>query len=346
MKFRSILSLLAIFSIVSIVLGQSLNSEALIKRSLESPNFVVPITHSDVTNLAGQRDYYTLLLLTTSDPQVGCASCEILDRVVRRVAESWYGDYALSNFLYFVEIDLADKSNANLFNYLGLGTVPHLWLIPPSKDKVGLYNDDKGYGIFSEPHLLFKLPVTGFEKQVKELTNFLSQNLHKTIKVKQQQPMEKFILAFGITFSFIMLLKKRGPKILTNLTKKSIYKALVIGAIIAFISGYNFTTMEKVPFLAKDGNNNLMYISGTFQYQLGIEILIVGFNYLALASSLINLLYLGSYEINATSKISSEKVKSFCILINVLIIYILSSCLTSAFIRKEPYYPYYFFKIY
>lgn len=343
----SFISLIAVSSFISIVLGDSFNAQVLTKKSLESPNFIVPITQSDLSGLAEERDYYTLLILTSTDPEHGCGTCESLDRVVRRVAEFWFADYSLSNFLFFVNIDLADKSNANLFNYLGINTIPHVWLIPPSKSTSNVnYNDDNGYGILSEPHLLFKLPMTGFEKQVTELTKFLSLTLHKTIRVRQEQPFERFTLAFGLTFSLILVIKKRGPKIVTNLTKKNIYKVLVLMAILAFTCGYNFTVMEKVPFIAKDGNNNIVYINGVFQYQFGIEIIIIGLNYLGLASSLINLIYLGNYKINSTSKIPSEHAKTLCILINALVIYLLSSCLTSAFLKKEPYYPYHFSKLF
>jgi oligosaccharyltransferase complex subunit gamma len=347
MIYRGFISLIAVFSFISIVYSDSFNAQALTKKSLESPNFIIPITQSDLSGLAEERDYYTLLVLTSTDPKNGCGTCENLDRVIRRVAESWFADYSLSNFLFFVNIDLADKSNANLFNYLGINTIPHIWLIPSSKSTSNInYKDDNGYGILSEPHLIFKLPMTGIEKQVKELTKFISLTLHKTIRVKQEQPFEKFVLAFGLTFSLILIIKKRGPKIVTNLTKKNIYKALVIIAIIAFTCGYNFTVMEKVPLIAKDDNNNIVYINGLFQYQFGIEVIIIGLNYLGLASSLINLIYLGHYKVNSTSTIPSEHTKSLCIFINILIIYVLSSCLTSAFIRKEPYYPYHFSRLF
>lgn len=352
MIFKKLLSLITIFTLILSISCESSNAISLTQKSLDTPGYVLPISQSDLSIVAGERDYYTLLTLTSTEPKHGCEICGNVELMLKRVAGSWFTDYSQSNFLFFVNVDLADASNAKLFDYLELNTVPHIWLIPPSKitekskTKNKKVNEEDDFSFLLEPHFIFKIPMTGLDQQVITLTKFLGENLHKTIHIRQEKPLERFILAFGGTFSLILLIKKRGPRIITNLSRKIIYQVVVIVATLVFICGFSFTSMEKVPFIAKLENDQIIYISGGAYYQLGIEIMIVGMNYLALALGLVNLIYLGNYKITSTSKISNEIGKGACILTNTLLVYLLYSCLTSIYLRKDDLYPYPFTKLF
>lgn len=342
--FPLIVGLLAIV-FTPFVLCDSIEALRLTEKSLESPNYVIPVSQSDVSALAGERDYYTLLIITSTDPAHNCEVCQSLNKVIDRVADSWFADYANSNYLFFVNIDLADHSNAKLFHKVNIDTVPHIWLLPPSRDKPAVPYDEAGFSIFKEPHFIFRLPMTGLDSQIYELALFLTQQTHKSIYIRHENPVQKFVTTFALTLGAIIFIRKRGPRVISNFQKKDTVKILALVCTLVFVGGYLFSTIEKAPFVAKNDVGEVIYISGGIYYQFGIEVFIIAANYALLGASLICLIYLGTYKVTAVSRISSENGKNLCIGINTIITYLLYSLLTSIFLRKDHEYPYHFSKL-
>lgn len=325
----------------------------LTSQSFVYPDHIIPISNSDLSLLSGHREYYTLLYITSTDPQHGCDLCHSFDKVVRKVSNYWFEDYGMSNFLFFVNVDIIDRSNADIFKYLEIKRIPHIWLIPPSNNEDVLQQiheleDEKDpFAILRQPRIEWKVPLGTHDEQVLQFADFISTTVSKRIYIRPENQSLKFIKTFSITFSIIILIKKKGPSILTNnVSKKKIYIALTLFLALLFTCGYSFSVMEKVPFIAKNEKGEVIYISGGIYYQFGIETIMVALNYLLLAFSLVSMIWLGNYKVGPNQKIGTESQKFLLILINVMVLYLLYSCMTSIFLRKDFEYPYYFTKLF
>ncbi|KAI5959174.1 OST6 [Candida pseudojiufengensis] len=341
MKLISIVILL-LANLVSYTLADNLcELEELITNS---KNHVIQIHNGDLSiiNSINPRPFYTLLYLTSSNPKHECQLCAVLSPIINKISNIWYNEnYILYKDLIFIVINLKDFSNSKIFGELKLTTIPHIWLIPPKFNA-----NPESNSILNDPHYELNPPPLSEDQQINALNEFLNEHLSKNVIIQQQQQtndqqLSRFFKTFLVTFSVIILIKKKGPSFITSTQKKTIVSIISILLIILFISGYQFTIQNKVPLLTKNNNDNsLVYISGGTHYQYGIEIFIIGANYLGLLLFFISLIKLGEYQINENSKFQNEKLRIWLIILNSMVIYILFSCLTSIVLRKDGGYPY------
>ncbi|GEQ68814.1 hypothetical protein JCM33374_g2483 [Metschnikowia sp. JCM 33374] len=334
--------------------------QKLAQAASNTADFIIPVANSDFSLFSlAERDHFTLLLLTSTDDQHECTSCHTMKNVLRRVAAAWTADYYFSEYLYIAEVDLVDRTNAEVFNYLKLQTVPQLWLVPPSSvtskhtsgrkrktDEHGFEYFDN-YDLFLEPHAEFKLEEAPFDDQVFQMADWLAMAVQKQITIRQENAYKKFIVTFVATFSLILLVKKRGPSIITNtVTKKKIYSVVFFGYLLLLLGGFSFSLMNQVPFIAQNDKNEPIYLSGGSSWQFGVEMVLVGGIYGLLGAALVLLVYLGNYEISDTSVLSSESQRGVLVLVATAALYFFYSVMTSMFLRKEEWYPYHFTKLF
>lgn len=304
--------------------------------SQESENFKISITDGNLDMFTGIRDYYTLLIISSTDPKHKCQPCMNLGKVIDIVSKSWFHDYLFTNGLFFVEIDLIHQDNYKLASAIKLQTIPQIWLVPPNLEEK--YDP---LALLTESHFNFNLPVGDIKSQAFAIAQFLSETLQKSIYIRDENPANNFIFYFIITFCSITLLKRRGPKVITNLGKKGAYWALSIFAILVSTTGFQFTRIRKIPFVARN-ENGIIFISGGSHYQFGVEVVIMSGLYLILALSIISLIKVGNYS----SKALDTKQRLMLIILNVCITYLLYSTLTSIVLRKDPEYPFSFTKLF
>lgn len=331
--------IVAWLSFICFSLGSSVSSMELTKVAKQYRDFIIPITDGNLDLVAGVRDYFTLIIITTSNPQHGCKTCDSLSEVVSTVSKSWAADYEDSNLLFFLEIDISDQANLNLVQYVQMNTIPHVWLVPPNPKEQMDPRD-----ILKDHHYVFKLPKVSLRRQTFELANFLAQPLLKKIQLRNKNSTHDFLSTFVITLFVLIVFKKRGPRLIVNLGKSFAYKILTILFIISSITGFQYTRMKGVPFVAKNDKGEMIVISGGTHFQFGIEVLILSLNYFLLGASVISLIYMGNYQPSPHSRLSPAS-KNCLILFNSFIIYILYSILTSIAIRKDHDYPYWFTKL-
>lgn len=341
MKVNSILQFLWGFLFVTFVAGHLSNVDKLYEKSIVHEDFIIPVTKGDVSLVSGPRDYYTLMVFTSTDEKHGCELCVTLKDILPQVSKAWFRDNAHLNRLFFLYVDIVDATNFPLLKELNINAVPHIWLIPPNLEAD---KSDK-LSVFKDSRFVFKVPLTSQQEQVKELAKFLREIMHIDVKVDETDPKVRFLQAFIFTLSIIIFIKKKGPKVSKLDGKKVGYTIFCIVLVLIFVSGYLFTTMRGVPFVAKGDKNNIIVISGGTAYQFGIEIIIVGLTYGSLAATLVTLIYVGMYEVTPTSKISDDRVKFLLICVINLTLYLLYSLLTSIYLRKDHHYPYAFTKL-
>lgn len=329
-------------------------------RASELPGGIISITNNNLLIISRpNRDHFTLLVLTSTDDKHKCDVCHVLKRLLVRVASAWYKNYPGSQYLYFAEVDVVDRSNVEMFNYLKLDLVPQIWLIPPShiaelhnNTRAKKFNDEKeeyfdNYDILLEPHAQFEVPDSSFDDQVFRFADWLAIGTQKRVIVKEENAVAKFIATFGATFGAILLLKKKGPKFITGtVTKGKIYQVMTFFALLAILGGYSFSSIQRVPFIAQNDKGEPIYISGGIHYQFGVEILLVSANYLLLGIAFVTLVYLGKYRVTDKSAIKSTSIQAVLQIVALGVVYLLFSILTSMFLRKDSGYPYLLTKLF
>lgn len=353
-----VLLLTAWFSIVC-SLESSLGAE-LLGLALDSPDSVIPIVNANLSLISqADRKHYTLLLLTSTDEKHSCSSCHTIRKVLGKVSRAWFSEYLASDYLYIAEVDIVDRSNIPVFNFLNLQKVPQLWLIPPSKitSTFSLSReaklDDNGdpifgnFDIFLEPHAEFVLSEGSIESQTFQMTDWLGKAISRRITVKQDDAVKKFVLTFTATLTIIVLIKKRGPSFITGVvTKSKVWTLLFFVYLLLVLGGLSFSMIQKVPFLARTAEGKPMYISGGRHYQFGDEMVLVGGVYGLLGAAFVSLVYLGVYKVSPSSAITSEGQRSCLMLVATGALYVFYSVLTSMYLRKEDWYPYHFAKLF
>lgn len=327
--------------------------------AIQLPESIIQITNANLLIISRpDRDHFTLLVLTSSDEKHNCEACLQLKRILPRVVSVWYQNYPASQYLYFAEVDIVDRSNVDIFNHLRLREVPQVWLIPPSsiaalheKQRLKKYDKEgneyfENYDILQEPHAQFSIPDTSLDDQVFKFADWLAIGTLKLIVVNQENPIKKFGLTFGATLGTILLIKKRGPSFITNtITKGRIYQVVLIVMLLLILGGYSFTTIQQVPFIAQNDKGVPIYISGGLHYQFGVEMLLVAFVYFSLAAALVVLVYLGNYKVTDISAIKTDNTKALMQILAAGVLYLLFSWLTSIFLRKSLDYPFPLLKV-
>lgn len=314
--------------------------------------YIIPIANSDISILDGKRDYYTLITITSTNPQHGCLLCQEITPVLAKVSKLWHADYSASNFLHFVTVDLNDDTNKPIFRSLNMGTVPHIWMVPPSsvnENRENRENRESGesdeenrtkFDFHSVPFDEFAIPKGSQHQQVLALAKFIGHHTQHTLMIRDENAMEKFIKTFIVVFSVVVLIKKKGPEMITSVPKRTVICFLAIIAILLFTAGYQFTVQNQVPFIAKSNKGEVVFISGGMQYQFAVEVAIVASTYAAMATTTLLLINLGQYQVNEKSIIKVEKLRIGLIIVHCLIIYVLYSCLTSLMMKKNSGYQY------
>lgn len=357
MKFMQILPILWLFSLARSDFLQAIQLDIL---ASELPGGVIPIHNANLLILSQpNRDHFTLLVLTSTDDRHECDICLRLPRILRRAASVWYQNYPQSQYLYFAEVDIIDRTNVDIFNHLNLQTVPQIWLIPPSHiakhhnlNRERKLNEDgqeyfDNYDILLEPHAQFDIPDSSLDDQVFQLVDWIAVGTLKRVVVKQENPVMKFATTFGITFGAIVLLKKRGPTFITStVTKGKIYQVMCFALLLGILGGYSFVTIQRVPFIAQNENNEPIYISGGIHWQFGVEMILVAFHYLVLGIALVTTVHLGQYKVTNSSRIDTTEKRAALQIVCAVLLYFLFSSFTSMFLRKDPGYPYPLLKLF
>ncbi|MCH0628761.1 OST3/OST6 family protein [Kocuria palustris] len=311
----------------------------LYEKSLQSFDNIIQITNGDFSDFSGPRDYFSLVVFTSTDPAHGCRYCMgDLPRLIGETASLWKRQHLDDKLLFFTVVDLADASNFELIEAMGMNDVPHVWLFRPSDPDSTTHNNDN-YGMLREEHIEFRPTVSGHHGQLELMNRFLTQFTGKSLKVQQSFDSSKFLKVFLVTFVPIIIIKKFGARSFPAAKRKHGWLLFLLLFSLVSLSGYQFTMQRGAPFVAYN-ENGVIVISGGQHYQFGAEIIIITALYAALAASLIALIWLGNYKATPDSTLSTETAKSLAIIITAIIAFLLYSLLTSIILRKDHGYPY------
>lgn len=163
--------------------------------------------------------------------------------------------------------------------------------------------------------------------------DFIGKTLGVEVEIPQEFDVKEFLTYFvGCTILFVffkrVLMRKSGNKWLYSCM------AMAFGILFPSITGYKFTEINGIPFIAKDGNGNIMYFSGGMGWQFGIEIVSVTLMYMAMAACVILLIYWKKFTND------NEKIMILGSLFISALLFFLFSYYITCFEIKHPYYPY------
>lgn len=259
--------------------------------------------------LNGLKEYNLITLVTTSAPQYKCALCEQFDPIYSNIIRSIYKAFPqLKDHLFFVRVEAS--KHLDQLRALNIASVPQIWGFPESKRLLGndkydkikallqekamaLANDDE----FFEPdwydlnqagmeHFTFELKQGDqWEAVLERFVDFIGNTISMDLKpgLKQQldsgsQGINWFTIIQWIIYASIFLkllqkLKKNTEEGRQFWKDKRLYGYLCLVLIFISVSGFNFATQRKTPFISqKDGN--ILWIAPVSNTQFGAEIIL------------------------------------------------------------------------
>lgn len=295
---------------------------------MKDSNGIIKVTDQNFDQLSkGVIDYYNVLYITTSKGNkqgLLCEMCNDFESTYRKVSLATQKQ-APDAKVFFFEVDVSQ--NRKLIKELGLTTIPHVLIFPPPDKDVGTFRWSKSafYQYEMTPQAV---------KEPLHFADFLAKVLKIYIQINQDFEYQEFATYF-IAFVIIFSLFKR--KVLPKISNKAKFFCIILsfGILMPSITGYKFTQMNSIPFIARDPQGNIMYFSGGMGWQFGIEVFTVSLMYIAMGSMTIGLIYL-SYSTSDDRRKNSMILAVSCILCYTF------SYFLSCFKIKNPEYPYSF----
>ncbi|KAH3674592.1 hypothetical protein WICMUC_003138 [Wickerhamomyces mucosus] len=272
--------------------------------------------------LEGPRDSHILVLLTATNPQVGCVVCHEIHPSYTKVADSWFSQFPEGENFFFAKADFID-GQSEVFKAFELNNVPRAFLFSPT---------DKPSTIGDKQYEMINLPQGGVD-----FGGFFHQGVRQ-ISGKQFQIIEpiqygNIIITAIATFLFVLSIKKYTSIFSSILTNRPIWGGISVFFILLFITGYMFNTIRGTPYLRPNKDGGIDYFVQGQQDQLGAETQIMSFIYAVLAFSVVSL-------ITKAKEIKNEKVHLAVVVILSAIILVTFSVLTDIFSLKSQGYPY------
>lgn len=312
---------------------------SLTQLSNESPDFIVPITHGNLSMFAGSREYWTLVVITSTRMQDNCAVCNDFVPVLQETGNRWSQEYGHLGLLFIANIDLQIESNRFLFAHLNITNVPHIGLLPPLREAPKIGNQ-LGWEVLDDPVIGIDISMALHSGKADAVALAIQQNLGVIFSMQDQSELSKFVKAFSATLLAIMLIKKKGPNFLRTRSRRTMTASLFIGLILVWVSGFQWILGNGPPFVATNDKGNMIIISGGTSYQFGIETVLMSVLYAMLATSTVLLVTLGQYKCTPHSILRSEKSRDTCAVVNVAFLFLLYAALTCIAKRKDHDYPF------
>lgn len=303
----------------------ALSASNLLKHKEKASSNVIKLTKNNYERiLEGPRDSYIVLLLTATNPQIGCTICQQLNPEFDKIADSWFSDHPDGDNLFFARADFADGYR-EIFQAFQLNNVPRLYLYSPSEDNQA----------FNEG--LEQLPIPNANLAL-ELAQNLKEATQKNIKVYEPVAYGNIIITAVFTFCSVLLIKRNFASVSTILKSRPLWGGLTVFSILIFITGYMFNAIRGSPYARPTQDGGTEYFARGQQSQYGVETQILSFVYGILAFSAVSL-------VTKVKSIENEKVQFVVVAVVSLIILAAYSILMLIFQFKSPGYPYHLLQL-
>lgn len=304
--------------------GEFIDGEKLL--FLRDDSGIIRVTDENYNELSnGIKDYFNVVFITTSKTNsqgVVCDVCDDFESVIRKVSLAILQQAPNAKALFF-SVDVSH--NKKLIEEMGLTTIPHVLIFPPPEAEGFRWSKSAFYQYTLTPENA-RDPLS--------FADYLAKILKVYIKVDEDFNYKEFLVYFVACIIVFSFFKKM---VLPKIQNKSKFFCMLIsfGILLPSITGYKFTQMNSIPFIARDPAGNIMYFSGGMGWQFGIEIFTVSMMYLGMTGLTVTLIYLPNTAANVQVKGVLSAVLS-CALFYIFSYFI------SCFEIKSPGYPYAF----
>ncbi|SSD60372.1 uncharacterized protein SCODWIG_02133 [Saccharomycodes ludwigii] len=305
-------------------------------------------------------EYYTALLITKENNNENiCLNCQIFENEVYNPVNKILNLYGYNSQVIFMKISsdsFTNSENYQIFHYdleNKIKTVPKLFIFPPflvpnNDTEIVMAGFDYKKNNFYE----FPIPNTILDsKSVKiSLTDYIAKILQVFIEIPldEREQVSSFMVIFVTCLSiFVFFKKKIYPHVKSFIFR---FIAMLASFLIIYgsITGYKFTVINKIPFIARNSDTGeIMWYSGGFSWQFGIEIFEVSGMYILMGLLVLTLIIFPKFYTNSNKKTNSSGPSTLLLLLVLLGTIIVCMALTllmiyfnSCFKIKYPSYPF------
>ncbi|SCV01415.1 LAMI_0G11342g1_1 [Lachancea mirantina] len=292
---------------------------------------IIEVSESNYEFLSrGARNFYSVLLITTTELTSNGRYCDLCDGVeynVRKTSKAVRSQLSaeIDAEIMFFKLDISQLPS--FVNDMNLKTIPHLLVYPPGVNETDFAWHTKPF---------FQFDVTpGSIKDPVRFADFLARICNIHIQIHRDFDANEFLQYFVPCLTIFYVFKKKILPLISN--KSKFFSGLfAFGIIFLSITGYKFTQINEIPFLARNPEGQVMFFSGGMHWQFGIEIFTVSSMYLVMASSLVGIILVAS-----VGKLNENLKNAFAVLLLGSLMYTFSY-FQSCFLIKNPAYPYSF----
>lgn len=329
-----------LFSLWSFVAGicMAITNDNLLQRSRKGSDNIIELTDGNYQRILGTgRNAWIMVFLTSSSPQIGCATCIEAADEYKLLAKSWFKDHPdgvstageEETSLFFAISDLKGSKIPEIFTFYGLEHVPRFFLFAPG----GNIREYETIDLMNNGGMERVLGLAG---SIKKITNIPDFNIY--------QPMNwsLIITTALITFGISYMFKRHYELTVKLLSMRPLWALVWTLFVILMLGGYMFNLIRgsQLAGVGKDGDL-IYFLPGQSSSQFKIETQITGVIYSGLAAAIVGLVLavpkLKSYY-KGSSKSTIVEVGSSAIF--AIVVYTFFAGLTSIYEIKQPGYPY------
>lgn len=323
--------LCVLWLLFSFLLGDALLVQDFI--SVRDSDGIVEVTDENYHQFSkGLRDFFSVVFVTSDSPNRNgelCEVCHAFESNLRKVSNAMLEQLPeeKANSVAFFKLDIS--RNDQFVEEFKISQLPICMVYPPRSEST---ENGEGFSWITSP--FFQYQITGESiKQPLHFADFLAKRANFVISVPNNFEYDKFIKSFALYVIIFVIFKKKLLPLIASKTRFFV-GLLSLAIIYISITGYQFTAMNHVVFLAANSEGDIMWFSGGMGYQFGIEILTVSAMYIAMATFF--LLLLGIPKIGHLSNTQKNLLAiGICISLSYLYMYFVS-----CFKIKNPDYPY------
>lgn len=273
MKVSAIQFVTIVMSLVaSIMCGYS--TEDMLKATHKANDKVIALTEQNFEKyLSGPRDYYIIMLLSSTSAKFNCPLCAEFKPEYELVAKSWFKDHpngigsAEGKEIFFMYSEFMNAKT--LFQKMKLNNIPKLFALPPTTVSTpeAWLDEVEEYQFFQGRHSDIIV------EWLKQITGHRRFNIYTPINYGR--------IAFNavITFIAVIMIFVFFDHFKGFITSKFLWMSLTIMGTLLFTSGYMFTQIRHAPYVREHPDGHVDYFLPGQQTQLGAETQIVSVAY-------------------------------------------------------------------
>ncbi|CEP20768.1 unnamed protein product [Cyberlindnera jadinii] len=253
----------------------AITNERLLKLQERSGGSFIKLTKSNFNEvLAGPRNATIITLLTATNPEIGCSTCQNIAPAFQQLVDSWSLDHPDGDGLFFARADLAE-GHPDIFQALRLNNVPKLYVYGPTNDSTPL---TEGFEVWNVPQSI---------DFVDHVVATIAEKLGKRVDLHQPVQWGSIAITVGSVMLFLWLLQNYSRYFILLITSKTLWGGFAVFLILIFTTGYMFNNIRGMPFIMQDDKGLPKYFVQGQQQQLGIETQVISAIYGMLALSVV-----------------------------------------------------------